>query len=212
MRAVLVAGTHDWSDDHNGWYSPGSPFSSLLRLKGIEPVFADERSFVWSTGLGGVGFGNSDLAVWEAAGINLLAYCVPPLCPQHRIAPDELLVITHSHGLQVALFAFAHGLKGCLIDVSGPVRKDMEPVARLAAPNIAHWLHLHSDRSDRWQVLGSLFDGRFGVVRAHPMADRNDSIPGVGHSELLRDPVHYHHWLQRGWLPATRTGDPAWNA
>lgn len=201
MKAVLVAGTHDWSDDRTGWYAPGSSFVDLLQSQGITPVFADGRPYTWSTALGGVGFGNRDLAGWEAAGINLLAYCVPPLCPSYRIPGDDLLVITHSHGLQVALFAFAHGLKGRLIDVSGPVRKDMEMITRLALPNIRHWLHIHSDRSDTWQWLGELFDGKLGIVRQHWAADRNDCVPKVGHSDLLRDPAQFRHWIERQWLP-----------
>lgn len=204
MRAVLVAGTHEWdAGEPTGWHVPGSPFVQLLERQGIAPVFAENRPYIWSTGLGGVGIGKRDLAIWEAAGINLFAYCVPPLCPERRIPSDDLLIITHSHGLQVALFAFAHGLRAnYLVDVSGPVRKDMMSVAQRAQLNIRrHWTHIHSDHSDRWQWLGELFDGHLGIVREHPLADFNDGVPGVGHSDLLHHPAHFPLWLDRGWLP-----------
>jgi hypothetical protein len=201
MRAVLIAGTHEWDGgEPTGWHVPGSPFVEFIQAQGIQPVFADNRPYLWSTGLGGVGIGNKDLAVWEAAGINLLAYCVPPLCPERRIPANDLLVITHSHGLQVALYAFAYGLKGRLIDVSGPVRKDMRVIAEAARPNIRSWTHIHSDQSDRWQWLGELFDGHLGIVRKHPLADRNSLVAGVGHSELLNDPTLFHHWITRAWF------------
>lgn len=69
-----------------------------------------------------------------------------------------------------------------------------------ARANVRYWLHIHSDRSDRWQWLGTLFDGRLGIIRPAVLADRNDCIKNVGHSELLRNPQYFSLWLERGWL------------
>jgi hypothetical protein len=210
-RVILVAGTHSWDGDGRiDWYMPSSNFASYLATQGVQPVFGDGHPFTWSTRLGGVGFGSSDLVEWHAAGVNLLNYIVPPLCPEKRIPAVETNLIVHSHGLQVALFACASGLQvNTLISVGSPVRKDMETIARAARPNITRWLHLHSDGSDRWQWIGELFDGRFGIVRKNPLADANDFVSKVGHSDLLRNPEHFHLWAERDWLdwlqPAERS-------
>lgn len=192
-RVILVAGTGGW---HEGeWNEATSPFVAYLRSHQVEPIFADNRPFTWSTDLGGVGFGDKDLRCWHAGGINLYSYIVPPLCPDKRIPPIDTNVITHSHGLQVALFACAEGLKiNTLISVCGPIRKDMAPVAAKARPNITKWINLYSDGSDRWQWFGEFFDGHLGIVREAPLADVNKQIPETGHSGLVRDPQFQPQW------------------
>lgn len=211
MKAILVAGT--WEYERPGeWVTPESPFVAFLKQQGIDPCFADGRPFQWSTDLGGVGFGDRDLNAWRSAGVNLLAYAVPPLCPEMRIPSSELILLTHSHGLQVALSACARGLKcSMLVDIAGPVRRDMADVAAQARPNIGRWVHVFSDGSDRWQWFGELGDGRWWdwfkgdrIARAHPLADVNDCVPGVGHSTLVRDPAQFHHWTDRQWLSLER--------
>lgn len=203
MRTVLVSGTHGWRGTNDrSWYSQGSPFVTFLQQQGVDVVFTPEgQPFIWSTDLGGVGFGKDDHAVWSSAGMNLFWYCVPPLCPEKRIPPNELAVITHSHGLQVALYAAAAGLKiRVLIDVSGPVRKDMRSVAKKARPNIYFWDHVHSDASDRWQWIGSMFDGHLGIVRQHPLADVNTMIPHAGHTGTLEQPELFKVWNEEGLI------------
>lgn len=203
MKVILIAGTHAWRGDQTqDWFTFGSPFVRFLNARGLDVVFTPEgQSFIWSTDLGGIGFGKGDLVVWKAAGVSLLQFCVPPLCPEKRIPPDQLSIVAHSHGLQPVLFACAAGLcVRTLISVGSPVRKDLRAVVAQARPNIGHWLHIHSDHSDRWQLFGSLFDGHWGVQRQQAAADRNDSVPHVGHSQLLRDPDLFHHWVERGWV------------
>jgi hypothetical protein len=207
-RTVLVAGTHDWGigDPPVGgrWYAPGSPWVEAAQAAGVTPLFGrnvygDPTPFIWSTDLGGVGFGSGDLKVWVAAGWNLYWFCVPPLCPDRRVPAAELNVVTHSHGLQVALAAAANGLKiDTLLSVAGPVRKDMREVTAQARKNIRYWVHLHSDKSDRWQWFGTLFDGKIGIVREHPSADLNIKVPQVGHSEMLREPARFPLWTELG--------------
>jgi len=214
MSVVLVAGTHSWDPKDPDWHSPGSPFVQFLMSRGVFPVFGQQtsehggielRPFVWSTDLGGVSFGDGDLRVWLAAGLNLYSYIVPPLCPERRLPVDRTNIIAHSHGLQVVLVACRAGLKiNTLISVGSPIRKDMDSTAKAARPNIKTWVHIHSDGSDRWQVFGSLFDGRLGIVRKHPLADINEFVPKVGHTDLLRDPDQFHHWQERGWLEKLR--------
>lgn len=203
---ILIAGTNSWRPGVREWYMPGSPFVAFLQAQGIEPVFGQNgRPFTWSTDLGGVGFGDGDHRVWQAAGVNLIDYVVPPRCPNLRILPAYTNVIAHSHALQVVLYACADGLEvDTLVSVGSPVRADMEDTARWARPRIRRWIHLHSDRSDRWQWLGGLFDGRLGIVRRHPLADQNIAIPSVGHSTILRDPQAFHHWQDSGVIAALR--------
>ena len=200
MRVVLVAGTHSWRNDNRiDWYCPGSPFARLLESYGLAPLFPKSNDvcepWAWSSDVGGIGFGDEDLATWAAAGKNLFWFCVPPRCPDQRVPGDELIVIAHSHGGQVAIMAAAFGLKiAHLITVAAPIRKDVQPYAQRALDNIGEWTHIHSDSSDKWQWFGSLFDGRWGIYRAQPLADRNVAIPKVGHSEILRKPDLFFHW------------------
>lgn len=192
MNLILIPGTHAWDTDNTSeWYHPDSLFVQSLEDHG-HILLDDERPFVWSTGIGGVGFGKGDLAVWHAAGINLYAYVVPPRCPERRVSPDQTIIISHSHGLQVVLYAAAEGLKiDTFIDVSGPVRKDMLSTARLARPNIRRWIHIHSGGKDNMQWLGELFDGHLGVVRKHPLADHNIEVKAANHGDVLRDPAYF---------------------
>lgn len=195
MRAILVAGTWNWRADATArWYRPDSPFVAHLAARGVG-VYGGDSPFVWSTDLGGIGLGDGDLVTWKAAGINLLHYCVPPLCPERRIAPEDLNVISHSHGLQVVLAACASGLKvNRFVDVCGPFRHDMGEVAALARPNIGRWTHVHAGVRDRWAWRGGMFDTRnplkwFHNRRDHPLADRNLEFPDVGHTDLITQPA-----------------------
>lgn len=187
---ILVPGTHAWDGVKEDWYSPGSLFVEYLRSIGYEPI---DPPFIWDTEVGGIGFGDV-LRGWRANGINLLRFVVPPRCPDRRILPSETIVISHSHGLQVVLWAAARGLLiDTFVDVAGPVREDMMPAARDARPNIRRWVHIHAGRKDKWQWLGAMFDGNFGIVRQHPLADRNVREPQADHGDVLRTPRFFHH-------------------
>lgn len=182
---VTIAGTHGYDD---AWRRPSSPLGRYLTSLG---VLVDD-SFVWSTDLGGVGRGSGDLRVWEAAGINLYRHLVPLRCPAARLPADETILLSHSHGLQVALFALAHGLRAdVLIDVAGPVREDLLPTARIARASVRRWVHVHGGRRDRWQWFGTLFDGAVGIRRAHPVAHENLAIPEADHSDTLTNPEYF---------------------
>ena len=190
-HAVLIPGTRSWDGTKTDWYSPGSLFVSYLASLDIALLDTD-HPFVWSTDLGGIGFGKNDLLVWRAAGVNLYQYLIPPRCSDRRVSPDDTLIITHSHGLQVALYAAAYGLKiHTLIDVAGPVRKDMMDTAEHARHNIRHWVHIHAGPKDRWQWLGELFDGNIGIVRQHPLANVNLEIKDANHGDALRNPKFF---------------------
>jgi hypothetical protein len=200
-RFVAGQGTHSWRGTPTGdWWEAGSPWLQHMTSLGWVPVSA-QRPFIWTTELGGTPFsGHED---WDAAGCNLAAYLWPPLDEHHRYIPiSDRYVIGHSHFVNVAVFACGkYGLKiAGLITVMSPVRGDMLGWAARARPNIGRWIHLHSDASDRMQWLGGLFDGRFGIVRQHPLADINISLPKAGHSKVLHDPAWFGGWAQ--WLAA----------
>lgn len=208
---ILVAGTNGWNPraTQKAWCDPGSDFARFLEAEGFSVAFGaaadgSPRPFVWSTDVGGVGFGDGDLKVWHAAGLNLYSYIIPPLYPRERIAPADTKIIAHSHGLQVVLFACAAGLKvDTLLSLGSPIREDMQATTSAARPNIRRWVHVHSDGSDWWQWLGALFDGNVGIVRAAARADENIAIPKVGHTDLLNKPEHQDIWRAR-LLPALR--------
>lgn len=201
MNPILVAGTGSWKDNGSiDWFCPGHDFGKFLDAQGVAPIYdgnGTPKPFVWSTDLAGVPV-LTNKKDWAAGGA-ALSYFVrfKAICRSYETA-----LIVHSHGLQVAAFAAAeYGLKvDTLISMGSPLRADMRDRYQVLRTNTRYWLHVHSDKSDRWQWFGELFDGHFGIVRETPLANRNDFVPGVGHSELLRDPAQYHHWIDRGWI------------
>lgn len=201
---VAVPGT--WQNRApDPWTLYTSPISRYLAAWAKNLGGTATMPYGWTTGLD---FERGHHDDWIAGGEALFYYLVPPLRPADAWPPAETVVVTHSHGLQVALYAASYGLKiDRLIDIAGPVRADMMDVAKLARPNIRRWLHVHSDCSDKWQWLGEMFDGHLGIVREHPLADINDGVPHVGHAGVLRDSGDFHFWPDRGWTTFLQTGE-----
>lgn len=204
MSPILVAGTNSWKDkDDADWYCPGHPFGTFLWKNGCTPDFDGTpgtklaKPFIWSTDLAGVPF-LTKKRDWAAGGA-ALAYFV--MLKRQRPG-SATAILAHSHALQIAAYAaYEHDLKiQTLITIGSPLRADMKDQYAALRANTQYWLHLHSDGSDKWQWFGEMFDGHFGIVRETPLADKNDFVPGVGHSELLRDPAQFHYWTDRGWL------------
>lgn len=193
----LVPGTFGTIDPSASWWKPGSPFAAYLATQGVGLVGRD-RPFVWSTVVDGL---VGDHPVWKAAGAALYDYLVPAIAPEAAIPATQVRLVAHSHALQVVLYAAAAGLQiQSLVSVCSPVRADMRDVAAQARPRIRHWLHLYTDSSDWWQLAGMVGDRRDLSIRQDPLADRNDCVPGVGHSGLLCDPRDFPLWQSRGWL------------
>jgi hypothetical protein len=217
LTYLPIAGTHGWRGNVKGeWWRDSSPFASFLAARGVVHLAAGRRPFIWSTDLNGhrvwrriLGFKDfhSD---WEAAGHALQFYLRPFNDLDDRYVPIvQRNLIVHSHALQVVLYACAYGLKiNSLVSVMGPVRADMMQVAEHARPNIARWLCLHSDYSDRIAVAGAFGDGRIRVARRHPMADPlpYGYVPNVGHSKVLSDEQAMRLWDTEGWIDWLREG------
>lgn len=193
MRYILVDGTHG-AYDKDDWSRPdGRMVQEVLPACGLLPVNND-TPFRWSTALEGLW--GKDIE-WRVAGMALYQYAVPWLCPAHRIPGNDLLVISFSHGAQVALHAFAQGLKGRLLTINPPVRSDMESVIATARPNLLRWVNLYGDWKDVWAVLGAVGDGHFGLRRQFPQADVNLLVRGP-HGAALRDSKFTATWP--GWI------------
>ncbi len=195
-KFVIVAGTweFDGNDTDSEWWMPKSPFVVFMEQNGWEYVKEGNDPFVWTTALTGVSpltwFGKkNNHATWRAAAKNLKLYL-------SQIPLKDRNVIAHSHGGQVAAYCAAEGTKiNNLLTLSTPMRKDMEAVYTRAKTNIGYWTHVHSDWTDYMQLLGSFFDGRFGIHRSCEAADVNVTIKGVGHSKIIRDPAYFKAWL-----------------
>lgn len=220
-----IAGTWGW--DRGGptrWWEATSPFTAFMLQHGVQLVAGGEDPFIWTTDANGHKpwpWARGKHHDWKAGGLNLRRYCKPGPAgtPEgaHYVPYEHRNLIAHSHGLQVVLYAAANGLRiRRLVSVSSPVRKDMRAVAEAARPQIAEWVHLASDRSDMVQWFGELFDGAFGIVREHPLADHNVCIQKVGHSKLLEDATAFPEWKtprpplgNRGVLDWLTREDPA---
>lgn len=197
MRVLLVQGT--WGDDDHWWTltEGGTTFADAVVAAGHTLVGADgARRYVWSTELGGLGFGDSDLKGWRAAGRHLYDYYVPPLAPHCAPPVDDLVIVSHSHGRQVVRFALQNGLRAhTVIFVSGPVRKDVDRATPDAYAHVGHVIELNGGKADRMQWLGSLFDGHFGIRRTDKAASVHTTYKDAGHSDLLTNPAFYSRVL-----------------
>jgi hypothetical protein len=169
-----------------------SPWRLSMRTQGWSPwQRPGGQAFQWSGELG-VFLWFLNRRDWEAAGWSLLYYCV-----SLRIPHGQLDIVSHSHGLQGVLWAAAHGLHiRQLIDISGPVRRDVP--AALARENIGHWISVHSGGklSDWTRLGGQLFDWRVATPAKNPWADVTVKPSRVGHSGVLNDAQHFHHWSE----------------
>lgn len=193
-RYILVDGTHG-EHRENDWSAPGSEFRKRMAVNGLVAV---QPPFEWTTALDGLWGKNVS---WQVGGNNLFYHLVPPLCPERAVPSDELIVIAFSHGVQVALYAFAAGLRGRLISVCPPIRSDMFRVAQVARPNILRWLNLYGNWKDVWAVAGAIRDGHFGIQRSYPagFCDTQEKVAG-GHGAALRDPKILAGPQWAGWV------------
>lgn len=198
-RYVAVGGTHAWRGDvetTGRWWQPESRWWHYMKSQGWLP--AREDPFTWSTDLDGLWVpwkGQPSKTDWEAGGHALMYYL-------QGIPYQDRHVIAHSHGGQVVAFCVSHGVPiRSLVTVSVPVREDMRVRWELARPLIGRWVHLYSQGwADRWQWLGTLCDGHFGIVRRFDVAHYNIGFPRAGHSRLLTDPNWFSQWREAGVL------------
>jgi len=206
MTAVLlVQGTHGWGRSADvQWWECRSPFVAFLRSMDFR-IIGGDRPYIWDTDLDGIGWLHrrpfKKHRNWEAAGLSLYAYIVPPLNAQwdDYVPIADRNLIAHSHAMQVVAYACAAGLKiNRLITIGSPVRQDMDEVYHLARANIREWMHVHSDGSDRVQWFGELFDGHLGIVRKQAAATTNLLVAKVSHSKLLNDPSCFLLWQTKG--------------
>lgn len=202
---IPIPGTHayDGSPETSDWYHPQSALSRYFaETFGLSHVSPDDP-WCWTTDLDGFRLwqrlrGKGSLGMdWLVAGKTFRQWVTHNGCGQGGVPMTDRNVICHSHGLQPILYACAEGLKlRALVSVSSPVRSDLieNGIAAAAAKNIGHWTHVHADRTDRIQWLGTIADGMLGITRAHPLAHRNVAIAGVGHSKILNDPERFNIW------------------
>jgi hypothetical protein len=189
VKVLLVPGTWGGRDD---WWHPGAPLVQLLEAAGHEVIGPlSTPPWSWPAPLDGL-FGAN--RAWEAAGLSLYWYL--------EGRPVDAL-LTHSHGLQPAALALAHGATvDKLVSVAGPVRPELMAVYATAAEQTDWWTQIHTDTwGDWWQGLGTYHLARARRRHyAHPAADANLYEPGrfwwPGHTRLLDADL----WRARGWV------------
>lgn len=193
-----IPGTWDYPFESGDWFLPTSSLTRHLDTRGwANLVRKAVHPYSWATMVAGLP--TRGTTVWDLGGLALAYYIRPvflnPGEADTYVKLTDRNLIALSHGLQPVLYACGdYNIKiHTLISVGSPVRKDMLAMAQKARKNIGFWVHIHSDFSDRMQWFGELFDGHFGVVRAHPLADKNVKIGKVGHSSILRDPERHHY-------------------
>lgn len=212
MFYLPVQGTEGWQVDDpdprhpRNWWRAGSLLVDELAGCGIQ-LLDPEDPFVWSTNLDGVHFwerwpwfhSRKDKRDWLAGGKALRWYVLGhrPMANPH--AP--LVLITHSHGVQIAHYAAAEGLRiDYLLDIAGPVRADVLTETAAGLTNIGHWMHVTDGEFDLVQTLGWIGDGHVGPV-ALPASVEVVRLPEIDHSELLSNPKYVPSaWREHGLI------------
>ena len=187
---TAIGGTHDWQRGQWFWcVDPvtGEPvvFAAWMRSQGYQCSRRD--SPYWSGLLGGVPF--LRMKAWEF-GVSVFKE------DMERRFPDvtDRHGLTVSHGGAVAMMACANGLKlDSLVTLMMPIRGDLEDVYRAALPNITTYTNVYAESwwRDRFQVLGTLRDGRWRYRRTLELDGVdivNIGVKKVGHSVLVRKP------------------------
>ncbi len=182
---VLVHGTYGRAAP---WHRPGSPLWRALEERGFTPI-----QFLWSGLCGGVPGPvivppstdeiKGSLELWRSEGEKLAYFC-------RLMGLERPILLTHSHGLAVGVFAAVAGQKfSTFLSLSGPVRADMAFWRSRARPNIDRWVQATDPTGDDRTILeGEAFDGHVGWNLELPEADVNLSAPHQGHSGLTTDP------------------------
>lgn len=199
---IPVHGTWAIDEGELAWWKAKSEFSQYARrFNMFQFASATGHPFYWTSDLNGVSYNflskNQKKTDWLSGGYALIYYLQNTL-------PHERNIIAHSHGLQVVLFACAHGLKiNNLISVCSPIRDDMNLISTIARPNIKNWLHIY-DSSDRIQFLGQFGDGRLFGSRTSKFADENQRLAGINHSDVLKVGAQMDLWSKYGWFDFLR--------
>lgn len=198
IRYITIPGTGTEKRSFD-WHLPNSELTKLLAehdcvLLETSPL----KRYMWSTDVDGI---DDNHLTWDAAGRALAHYIAPPLLGESLLKPEDTYIIAHSHGGNVVAYACGkYGLKiNGLITVGTPIRKDLHDIYQAASGNISRHLHLYAGWRDYWQWWGALFDGRFGIHRKHPFA-KNQKVSKGNHGSILRDPLFFSQWVERGWL------------
>lgn len=214
---VLVAGT--WGLD-DSWWRAGSPLRVALEAKGLPVVTPDYK---WTGEVGGTDiprilyppdpeepWHDRKLTPWVIAGRALLAHC-------RAYAPGPVHLITHSHGLQVGIFACAFGLHvETFLSISGPIRADMAAPRAAARSNIRSWIQTFDPDPAGDPIIraGELGAGGRPHALELPEGDLSLPMPGHGHSGLLTAMTAWSHChlydylLGAPILPGVRTDAP----
>lgn len=207
---VAVYGTNggDFDPEHActdqaHWWHGTSYWWAHMRTLGCVPFRDDD--FVWTGGIDGLSWrrlwsfltgGETRRArhtQWFAGGQALCDYIKGGIAEGRD--PHRFIVVAHSHGGQVALYAAADKIQiPLLITVATPRRADMRVVTALARPNVGFWIHVYDRRADLTATAGAIGDGDLCIERTQQSADLNIAVDGIDHSGLLMDPSTFPLW------------------
>jgi len=184
---VVVHGT--WSR-FKDWHEVGSPLRKALQDHDFEVY-----DFLWSGYCGGFPSPvivpkdspemDGRVMLWCSEGEKLALWCID----RGLESPD---LLTHSHGLQVGVFAASAGQSfDHFLSISGPIRSDMAKYRQLARPNIRKWTQVVDPDDDMTIREGQAFDHHLGWAYDLPEGDLTINTPGYGHSGLVLDPTDW---------------------
>jgi len=175
---VVVHGT--WGVTHASFWTGDSLFQRRARERGLAPP---DEHFWWSGDLC-----LADPLQWQIAASALCWYC-----RAHGL--EAPAAITHSHGIQVLAYAAKYGQRfSSVVDIEGPVRRDLFDVYTAASKNIGAWLHTWNG-GDSIILAGEFPAAGEATALMPPPAENMEINPAHGHSGLFID---LHDWDELG--------------
>lgn len=190
MQFIPVAGSLGARDGSDVWWTKQSPWLAWMATQGFAPVDADDP-FSWSTDLG--------RRAWVAGGHALGWYCAA------KGVTQPLRIICHSFGLSVVAYAAYYGLEvDTLIAVGPPYRANLRQQYDALRFRTRRWVTIHATEWDRMVAGGGIGDGEWNAYPPKFNCDVRDTMPGISHSRILREPDAFPLWTQNGWLEMLR--------
>ena len=192
MQFIPVAGSLGARDGSDVWWTKQSPWLAWMAGQGFTPL-DDADPFYWSTDL--------SRRAWVAGGLALGWYCRAKAA--QRGGP--LRIVSHSFGMNVVAYAAYYGLEiDTLIAVGPPFRATLQQQYDALRFRTRRWVTIHATEADRMVIGGGLGDGEWNPYPPTFNCDYRDTMPGISHSRILREPDAFPLWSQNGWLELLR--------
>jgi hypothetical protein len=191
MKIILIPGTRDWSPLEDSlnlrWWQRDGDLTRLWERHGFQRYGWDYHGIdhpQWATVLSGTAWADKDHRTWYRGAFGQETEL-------EKLFKEDRNVICHSHGGNLGVILALEAQKyigglNSLITICTPVRKDMQEMYEAVT---CPWLHIYD--GNFWTNRMQWFGARLRFEMKMPGIAQNLKLEGIGHSELVRDPLRF---------------------